>query len=63
MCIAKPPKPKPAPPPPDKNAATLAAVNEQRAQMAGRDSASSNILTRLSNEDVAGSSLKKKLGQ
>ena len=41
----------------------MKAVEEQRAVGAGRASAADNILTRLSKEDVAASSLKKKLGE
>lgn len=62
MCIYKPPDPKAAPSPPDRSKATLAAIQEQRAQAAGRTSGASNILTRLSDEEVAASSRKKKLG-
>jgi hypothetical protein len=63
MCIFKGPKPPdPAPAPPDPNKATLAAAAEQRAQATGRASASSNILTKLSDEDVANSATKKTLG-
>ena len=62
MCFAKPPAPKPAPPPPDRNAASFAAVEEQRRQSAGNVGRRDTILTRLSDEDVAGSSAKKKLG-
>lgn len=62
MCFAKLPDPKPAPPPPDPSKATLAAVNEQRRARSERNGMSANILTKLSNQDVAGSSLKKTLG-
>jgi hypothetical protein len=64
MCFSAPrvPDPKPAPPAPDPNKAALAAAAEQRAQASGRASAASNILTRLSDEDVAASASKRTLG-
>lgn len=62
MCFSKPPKPERAPAPPDPNMATLAAVGEMRAN-AAKQSTSSNMLSRLRDEDVAASSRKVKLGQ
>lgn len=63
MCFSKPniPQPKPAPSPPDKNQATFAAVNEQRAARAGATSRNSTLLTRLSDSEVAGSAQPKRL--
>lgn len=63
MCFSSPkiPQPKPAPSPPDKNAATITAVNEQRAARAGATSRQSTLLTSLSDSQVAGSAQPKKL--
>lgn len=62
MCFAKTPKPQKAPAPPDPNMATFAAANEMRAN-AARQSSSSNIISRLRDEDVAASGKKARLGQ
>ena len=63
MCFSKPniPQPKPAPSPPDRNQATFAAVNEQRAARAGAASRQSTLLTRLTDAEVAGAATPKKL--
>ncbi|MDS1138587.1 hypothetical protein [Nitratireductor indicus] len=63
MCISKPPDPKPAPPPPDPNAANKAAADDARRAGAGRVNQQSNILTKLSDQAVASSSRKKRLGE
>jgi hypothetical protein len=63
MCLTNLPAPKAAPPPPDPRKATLAAVEEQRRAQASRSGASANILTKLRDQDVADSALKKRLGQ
>lgn len=66
MCFSKPPKmpePKPAPAPPKPADTTLAAADEQRRQSMDRSGAAQNILTKLSDSDVAASSRKKKLGE
>lgn len=63
MCIGKPkiPPPKAAPSPPDKNAATFAAVNEQRAQRAAGVSRSDTLISRLSDNEAAAPANKKRL--
>lgn len=65
MCFTKPKiaAAKPAPPPPNPADATLAAADEQRRQSMDRSGAAQNILTKLSDSDVAASSRKTKLGQ
>lgn len=63
MCIVKPPKPQAAPPPPNPNMANIAAANQQRMAATQGTGISDNILTRLKDEDVAGSATKKRLGQ
>lgn len=66
MCFVKQPKmaeAKPAPPPPKPADTSLAAADEQRRQSMERSGAAQNILTRLSDSDVAASSRKKKLGE
>lgn len=65
MCFVKSPdipKAAAAPAPPQAKDASLAAVSEQRAA-AARQGSAANILTKLRDEDVAASGVKKKLGQ
>lgn len=62
MCFSqKMPEPKAAPPAPNPNDATVAGVNEQRRRTAGSMGRQQTILSRLSDQDVAGSARPKKL--